>query len=82
MWRAGARLQSSLLFIAAVYARLASALRELEPSSGCRAELSVHGGEIELDKAVVEQLGDPLLHLLRNAIAYGIEAPAARTRRV
>jgi chemotaxis protein histidine kinase CheA len=64
-----------------VYARLGSALRELQPTAGCRAELLVQGGEIELDKGVVEQLGDPLLHLLRNAIAHGIEPEAERVAR-
>jgi chemotaxis protein histidine kinase CheA len=61
-----------------VYGRLASALRELEPAAGRRAELVVRGAEIELDKGVVEQLGDPLLHLLRNAMAHGIEPEEER----
>jgi chemotaxis protein histidine kinase CheA/ActR/RegA family two-component response regulator len=65
----------------AVYARLGAALRELEPGAGCRAELVVQGGKIELDKGVVEQLGDPLLHLLRNAIAHGIEPERERLAR-
>jgi chemotaxis protein histidine kinase CheA/ActR/RegA family two-component response regulator len=64
-----------------VFGRLASALRELEPAAGRRAELVVRGGEIELDKAVVEQIGDPLLHLLRNAMAHGIEPPDERAAR-
>jgi chemosensory pili system protein ChpA (sensor histidine kinase/response regulator) len=61
-----------------VFGRLGSALRELEPTAGRRAELVTYGGEIELDKAVVEQIGDPLLHLLRNAMAHGIEPPEER----
>jgi chemosensory pili system protein ChpA (sensor histidine kinase/response regulator) len=63
-----------------VYARLGAALREFEPA-GCRAELVASGGDIELDKGVVEQLGDPLLHLLRNAVAHGIEPEAERVAR-
>jgi chemotaxis protein histidine kinase CheA len=73
--------RARLVPLEAVYARLASALRELEPSAAGRAELSVQGGEIELDKAVVEQLGDPLLHLLRNAMAHGIEPEGERLAR-
>jgi chemotaxis protein histidine kinase CheA/ActR/RegA family two-component response regulator len=61
-----------------VYARLASALREMEPAIRRRAELLVSGGEIELDKGVIEQLGDPLLHLLRNAVAHGLETEEQR----
>ena len=61
-----------------VFGRLGSALRELEPAAGRRAELVVHGGDIELDKGVVEQIGDPLLHLLRNAMAHGIEPEEER----
>jgi chemotaxis protein histidine kinase CheA len=64
-----------------VFGRLGSALRELEPTAGRRAELVVKGGDIELDKAVVEQIGDPLLHLLRNAMAHGIEPPEERVAR-
>jgi chemotaxis protein histidine kinase CheA/ActR/RegA family two-component response regulator len=56
-----------------VYARLGSALREMEPATGRRTELRVEGAEIELDKGVIEQLGDPLLHLLRNSVAHGLE---------
>ncbi len=64
-----------------LYQRLASALRELERAAGRQAELVVQGGEIELDKSVVEQISDPLLHLLRNAVAHGIESPAERQER-
>ena len=41
-------------------------------------ELVITGGETELDKSVVEKLGDPLMHLVRNAIDHGIESAALR----
>jgi two-component system chemotaxis sensor kinase CheA len=41
----------------------------------------VEGKEIELDRAILDELGDPLLHLLRNAVDHGIETPAERRRR-
>ena len=63
------------------FSRLGSALRELERTSHRQADLSVSGGEIELDKAIVDQLADPLLHLLRNAMAHGIESPQTRGQR-
>jgi chemosensory pili system protein ChpA (sensor histidine kinase/response regulator) len=63
------------------YSRLGSALRELERTCHRQADLAVHGGEVELDKAIVDQLADPLLHLLRNAMAHGIEAAPVRAER-
>jgi chemosensory pili system protein ChpA (sensor histidine kinase/response regulator) len=64
-----------------LYGRLAAALREIERAGNRRAELVFAGGEIELDKSVMEQLGDPLLHLLRNAIAHGVEPEPERLAR-
>jgi chemotaxis protein histidine kinase CheA len=64
-----------------VFQRLNGALRELERSAGRRAEMVVHGGDLEVDKSVAEQLSEPLLHLLRNALAHGIEPPAVRQAR-
>jgi two-component system chemotaxis sensor kinase CheA len=63
------------------FSRLGSALRELERTCHRQADLSVHGGEVELDKAIVDQLVDPLLHLLRNAMAHGIEPVPVRAQR-
>jgi chemosensory pili system protein ChpA (sensor histidine kinase/response regulator) len=63
------------------YSRLGSALHELERTCHRQADLLVHGGEIELDKAIVDQLADPLLHLLRNSMAHGIESAAVRSER-
>ena len=64
-----------------IYSRMASALREIERTTGRGAELVVKGGDIEIDKSVVEQIGDPLLHLLRNAVAHGIEPEGERVAR-
>ena len=40
----------------------------------------MEGGETELDKTVIDQLSDPLVHLIRNAIDHGIESPGATRR--
>jgi two-component system chemotaxis sensor kinase CheA len=45
---------------------------------GKKVELRISGAETELDKTVVEKIADPLVHLIRNAIDHGIEAPALR----
>jgi chemotaxis protein histidine kinase CheA/ActR/RegA family two-component response regulator len=63
------------------FSRLGSALRELERSCHRQTDLVVQGGEVELDKAIVDQLSDPLLHLLRNAMAHGIEPAKLRIER-
>jgi two-component system chemotaxis sensor kinase CheA len=53
-------------------------VRDASQALGKDIELVVSGGETELDKALVDQLGDPLMHLLRNAMDHGIEAPDVR----
>jgi chemosensory pili system protein ChpA (sensor histidine kinase/response regulator) len=63
------------------FSRLGSALHEIGRSCHRQADLIVQGGEVELDKAIVDQLLDPLLHLLRNAMAHGIETPEVRADR-
>lgn len=57
---------------------LARAARDVATSSAKRAEVRVNGGDVELDRLVVERLRDPLLHLVRNAVSHGLEAPAER----
>jgi chemotaxis protein histidine kinase CheA/ActR/RegA family two-component response regulator len=53
-------------------------VRELAHQLGKKARLELVGAETELDKVVVEQLDEPLLHLVRNALDHGVEAEAAR----
>jgi chemotaxis protein histidine kinase CheA len=67
-----------LVSLDSVTDRFASAIREAERSTGRGAHFTLHGGEVSLDKSVVEQLIDPLLHLVRNAIVHGIEPAAER----
>ncbi|MDP2805118.1 MAG: response regulator [Gallionellaceae bacterium] len=53
-------------------------VRELADSVGKDVECIVSGSEIELDRQLIDKLSDPVLHLLRNAVDHGIEAPAVR----
>lgn len=53
---------------------------EIARQLGRKVRLDVSGGETELDKVLVNQLADPLLHILRNAIDHGIELPEERRR--
>ena len=53
-------------------------LRELGRLTGHEVELSVSGAEVEVDRAIVDELADSVLHLLRNCVDHGIEPPEAR----
>ena len=53
-------------------------IRDLSKKTGKQLELEIIGGETEVDKQVIEELGDPLVHLLRNSADHGIEMPADR----
>jgi len=52
--------------------------RELAREQGKQVELVIQGGEIEIDRRTLEEMKDPLMHLLRNCIDHGIEQPAVR----
>jgi two-component system chemotaxis sensor kinase CheA len=53
-------------------------VRDVSRENGKDIELLIHGAETELDKSVVEKIGDPLMHLVRNAIDHGIEPAEVR----
>jgi two-component system chemotaxis sensor kinase CheA len=61
-----------------VFQRFPRLVREMVVSLGKPAQLITEGDETEADKAVVESLFEPLLHVLRNALDHGVETPAAR----
>jgi two-component system chemotaxis sensor kinase CheA len=55
-------------------------VRDLAKSHGKLARLEVQGGDVEVDTTVLEQLKDPLLHLVRNAVDHGLESPVVREK--
>lgn len=55
------------------------ALRDLATATGKQVSLTIEGGDIEVDRTVLEGLRDPLLHLVRNAVDHGLESPEERT---
>lgn len=61
-----------------VFNKLPRLVRDLERETGKKVELEILGAENELDKTIVEELNDPLVHILRNAIDHGIETPEER----
>jgi two-component system chemotaxis sensor kinase CheA len=56
-------------------------VRELAREQGKEVELSIQGGDIEIDRRILEEMKDPLIHLARNCLDHGIETPAERARR-
>src|SRR5262245_33025843 len=58
--------------------RLYRVVRQTAREVGKKAELEIEGAEVELDRSVLERISAPLEHMLRNALAHGIELPAAR----
>lgn len=61
-----------------VFDKLVRIVRKVAQESGKEIELEIHGGDTELDKLIIEDLGDPLVHIIRNSIDHGLEAPAER----
>jgi two-component system chemotaxis sensor kinase CheA len=55
-------------------------LRDLAKNSGKKIELQMVGEDTEIDKSLIEELSDPLIHLIRNSADHGIEQPEVRTR--
>ena len=66
--------------IGTTFSRFKRLVRDLAQELGKEVVLVTEGAETELDKTVIERLGDPLIHLIRNSIDHGIELPEARTR--
>lgn len=61
-----------------VFGRYPRLIRDLERATGKSLSLEIVGGETEVDKTVIELIGDPLVHLLRNSADHGVERPEAR----
>ncbi len=66
--------------LSSITARFPRAVRDLALSEGKEVRLDISGVETQLDRALLDGLGDAITHLLRNAIAHGIEDPDARER--
>ncbi|MBX7114672.1 MAG: chemotaxis protein CheA [Myxococcaceae bacterium] len=64
-----------------VFDKLARLFRRVARDAQLEVDFEVSGGDVELDKLIVEDLSDPLMHLLRNAIDHGIESHALRQSR-
>ena len=73
-----AALSLRLVPVESLTARLGRAFSRTAAALGKEADFVVHGVETEIDKVLADELADPLLHVLRNALDHGIEAPSER----
>ncbi|MBC7527322.1 MAG: chemotaxis protein CheW [Chthonomonadaceae bacterium] len=74
-------MKARLIPIDTVFNRFPRMIRDLAQKLGKEVEFVVEGKETELDRSVVEIIGDPLVHMLRNSVDHGIETPEEREDR-
>jgi two-component system chemotaxis sensor kinase CheA len=67
-----------LVPIGPLFRRMSRLVRDLSRQFGKQVQMETEGDEIELDRTIVEELSDPLMHMVRNALDHGIEPPAER----
>jgi two-component system chemotaxis sensor kinase CheA len=76
----GGILEVRMVPLEQVFDKLARMVRKVAREVGKEIELAVSGGDVEIDKLIVEELSDPLMHLIRNAIDHAIEPVEVRER--
>lgn len=73
-------MESRMVPIDQIFSRFPRMVRDLAKSEGKQISLVIEGKEIELDRTVLDEIGDPLVHLLRNAVDHGVESPQERAK--
>lgn len=71
-------MQTRMQPVGNVFNRFTRVVRDLSNTLGKQIQLNIEGQEVELDKTIIEAIGDPLTHLIRNSVDHGIEAPDVR----
>jgi two-component system, chemotaxis family, sensor kinase CheA len=71
-------LEARMVPVGQVFDKLTRLVRRIAREAGKEIDFLSSGGEVELDKLIVEELSDPLMHIIRNALDHGVEAPEAR----
>jgi chemosensory pili system protein ChpA (sensor histidine kinase/response regulator) len=70
--------QARMVPIGNLYTRISRTVRDAAKATGKQVELSLSGAETELDNNIIQQISDPLIHLVRNAVAHGLESAEER----
>lgn len=71
-------MQARMVPVEQIFGRFPRMIRDIATKQKEQVNLVVEGGDIELDRTVIDKLGEPLVHLLRNAVDHGIESPEER----
>lgn len=71
-------MKTRMLPIKKIFSRIPRMVRDLSRETGKKVRLVMEGEETELDKSVLEHIGDPLVHIIRNAVDHGLETPETR----
>ena len=69
-----------MLPVSSVFSRFPRMVHDVSGKLGKQVELRINGEQTELDKTVIEKIGDPLVHLIRNSLDHGLEPPEERLR--
>ncbi len=73
-------LKMRMVPLSTIFSTFSRTVRQLSRSFGKNIDFAVEGGQTELDKKIIEKIGDPLLHMIRNCIDHGIETPEERKK--
>ncbi len=73
-------MQTRMVAIGPLFQRFRRVVRDIAKSTDKRVELVLHGETTELDKRMIDELGDPLTHMVRNSVDHGLEPPAERVK--
>ncbi|GAB1536348.1 hypothetical protein ADMFC3_19790 [Geovibrio sp. ADMFC3] len=73
-------MKTRMVPIGKVFNKFPRMVRDLSREKNKEIELVITGEETELDKSVVEEIGDPLIHMIRNAVDHGVESPEERRK--
>jgi chemotaxis protein histidine kinase CheA len=73
-------LKMRMIPLSTIFDAFRMAVRDFSKSSDKKIDFVIHGGETELDKKIIEKIGDSLIHLIRNCVDHGIEMPEERLK--
>ncbi len=71
-------MQARMVPIGTIFSRFPRMVRDLAQSQKKKLDFTIEGADTELDRTIIEQIRDPLTHLLRNAVDHGVESPDSR----
>lgn len=73
-------MKARMLPVESLFNKFPRMVRDLAQKAGKEVDFVMEGQETELDRSIIEEIGDPLIHLLRNAVDHGIETPEEREK--